>query len=47
MFLYEIKDKILILEYMAELMGLEPTTFRVTGGRSNQTELQLQNSNYR
>ncbi len=27
---------------MAELMGLEPTTFRVTGGRSNQTELQLQ-----
>jgi hypothetical protein len=22
-------------------MGLEPTTFRVTGGRSNQTELQL------
>lgn len=21
-------------------MGLEPTTFRVTGGRSNQTELQ-------
>ena len=21
---------------MAELMGLEPTTFRVTGGRSNQ-----------
>jgi hypothetical protein len=26
---------------MAELMGLEPTTFRVTGGRSDQTELQL------
>lgn len=25
---------------MAGLMGLEPTTFRVTGGRSNQTELQ-------
>ena len=24
------------LEKMAELMGLEPTTFRVTGGRSNQ-----------
>lgn len=25
---------------MAGLMGLEPTTFRVTGERSNQTELQ-------
>jgi hypothetical protein len=26
---------------MAELTGLEPATFRVTGERSNQTELQL------
>lgn len=25
---------------VARVMGLEPTTFRVTGGRSNQTELQ-------
>ncbi len=27
---------------MAGLTGLEPATFRVTGGRSNQTELQPQ-----
>ena len=26
---------------MAELTGVEPATFRVTGERSNQTELQL------
>ncbi len=29
---------------MAELTRLELATFRVTGGRSNQTELQLQRS---
>lgn len=28
---------------MAELTRLELATFRVTGGRSNQTELQLHN----